>query len=518
MKLPENLKRIRKDNNLSQEQLAEKLGVSRQAVSKWESGQSYPEMDKVLMICKLFDYNIDELMNENVKEVSENKKSKINFNKYIDDFFGYITKTLRMFESMKFGQIIKCIFEQIIIGIIITCIMSIIGGIGGSIFSGIFGWVPKKGYYVLLDITSSLYLIFALIVGIIIILHIFKVRYLDYYEVVNSKEEKDSNKENKKELVIENSDNNKVVLENKREKIIIRDPAHSESKFLNAVFKMVLVGIKCCVGFFALGFVFSLLMLCACLICSFLFVKTGFVFIGALLCLIAAITVNVILLEIVYNFIVNKKIAKTRIGIIFLSSILVAGIGIGMIFIGITNFNYIDEVKKEAIIKNSYNYELTDGLIVESWADTEYIESDNNDIRIEVEYYDCFEPYIQIQTNNKIYISYNSSSSNLLKYLRENIDDINNKEIRNYDYFKVKVYTTKENIQKLNDNKKNRRETQQSYEIQINKLENQIEEKEETIIDLNDTIQTKNTTIQEKNERIRYLEKILDSYDYDYEY
>ena len=71
---------------------------------------------------------------------------------------------------------------------------------------------------------------------------------------------------------------------------------------------------------------------------------------------------------------------------------------------------------------------------------------------------------------------------------------------------------------KLNYNKNNRRETQQSYEIQINKLENQIEEKEETIIDLNDTIQTKNTTIQEKNERIRYLEKILDSYDYDYEY
>ena len=47
MKLSNNLKNIRKENNLSQEQLAEKLGVSRQAVSKWESGQSYPEMDKV---------------------------------------------------------------------------------------------------------------------------------------------------------------------------------------------------------------------------------------------------------------------------------------------------------------------------------------------------------------------------------------------------------------------------------------------------------------------------------------
>ena len=91
MKLSDNIKIIRKENNLSQEQLAEQLGVSRQAVSKWESGQSYPEMDKVLLICKLYNYNIDELMNENIKEVSDTKQSKININKYIDDFFAFIT-------------------------------------------------------------------------------------------------------------------------------------------------------------------------------------------------------------------------------------------------------------------------------------------------------------------------------------------------------------------------------------------------------------------------------------------
>ena len=81
------MKKIRKDNNLSQEQLADQLGVSRQSVSKWESSQAYPEMDKVLLICKIFNYNIDELMNENVKEVDDAKESKININKYIEDFF-----------------------------------------------------------------------------------------------------------------------------------------------------------------------------------------------------------------------------------------------------------------------------------------------------------------------------------------------------------------------------------------------------------------------------------------------
>ena len=67
MNLADNLKKIRKDNNLSQEQLAEKLGVSRQSVSKWESGLSYPEMDKVLQICQLFNLNINELINEDIK-------------------------------------------------------------------------------------------------------------------------------------------------------------------------------------------------------------------------------------------------------------------------------------------------------------------------------------------------------------------------------------------------------------------------------------------------------------------
>ena len=42
---------LRMKTGLSQEALAEKLGVSRQAVSKWESGVSYPEMDKVIQIC-----------------------------------------------------------------------------------------------------------------------------------------------------------------------------------------------------------------------------------------------------------------------------------------------------------------------------------------------------------------------------------------------------------------------------------------------------------------------------------
>ena len=114
MNLADNLKRIRKDNNLSQEQLAEKLGVSRQSVSKWESGLSYPEMDKVLQICQLFNLNINELINEDIKEVNEMKEAQVRTNKYITSFFDYITKVVDMFSSMKWKEKIKCLLNKVL--------------------------------------------------------------------------------------------------------------------------------------------------------------------------------------------------------------------------------------------------------------------------------------------------------------------------------------------------------------------------------------------------------------------
>ena len=52
MSISENLQILRKSKNMSQEELAEKLNVSRQAVSKWESGSGYPETEKIISICK----------------------------------------------------------------------------------------------------------------------------------------------------------------------------------------------------------------------------------------------------------------------------------------------------------------------------------------------------------------------------------------------------------------------------------------------------------------------------------
>ena len=69
MKFGENLKNLRKQKKLSQEKLAEKVGVSRQSVSKWEVGESYPEMNNILKLCKIFNCKINDLVHEDLTDI-----------------------------------------------------------------------------------------------------------------------------------------------------------------------------------------------------------------------------------------------------------------------------------------------------------------------------------------------------------------------------------------------------------------------------------------------------------------
>ena len=67
MSFSENLKQIRKEHHLSQEELAELLDVSRQAVSKWEQGQGYPEVEKLLLLSTKLNISLDALMSVEMK-------------------------------------------------------------------------------------------------------------------------------------------------------------------------------------------------------------------------------------------------------------------------------------------------------------------------------------------------------------------------------------------------------------------------------------------------------------------
>ena len=77
MALSEKLYTLRKKSGLSQEQLAEQLNVSRQAISKWESGTSIPESDKLISISNYFNVSLDYLMKEdNAQSKDESQTEK----------------------------------------------------------------------------------------------------------------------------------------------------------------------------------------------------------------------------------------------------------------------------------------------------------------------------------------------------------------------------------------------------------------------------------------------------------
>lgn len=74
MNLSVKIKKLREENNLTQEQLAKKLQVSRSTISSWETGRSYPDLEMVIEICDCFNVSLDFLLREDEKMVR-----KLNF-------------------------------------------------------------------------------------------------------------------------------------------------------------------------------------------------------------------------------------------------------------------------------------------------------------------------------------------------------------------------------------------------------------------------------------------------------
>ena len=75
MTIGEKLTKLRREQNLTQEQFAELLHVSRQSVSKWELGTAYPETEKLIRIGKLFDVSLDYLLKDEIESMDVNLAS-----------------------------------------------------------------------------------------------------------------------------------------------------------------------------------------------------------------------------------------------------------------------------------------------------------------------------------------------------------------------------------------------------------------------------------------------------------
>ena len=473
----ENIRKIRKENNLSQEQLAEELGVSRQAISKWESGAAYPEMDKIITICKKYNVNIDDLLHNDIKEVKGEEEAKKNINSYIEAFFKFITDSVNLFARMKFGSKLKFLFEQGIIALILIIISNIIlTVIMGVLNKSVLEILPNLIHTRIENFFSAVYALLAFVIGIIIMVRIFKVRYLNYYEQL------EEGKTDNEQLKLDG--NSKIELK-KDSKIILRDPKHSDYSFFRGLLKIFIFGVKLAAIWLAIHLCIALVTVGIGFVLSFLVYKTGIFFFGCLLgCVSAGVMLGVVIL-LLFNFIFNRKNNKKAMIWSFIISLFVMGMSIGMLIVGSLNFDLVDEPKNTKT--GTFNIEMQDNYSIGNY-NVEYIPEERNDIRVEYVLDEQLTPEYSI--NNDKTIHFYSYSNNQMEVLRNELKGLNEKKIYpiNSDFISIKVYASTTNIEKLKTNYKIYNDRIRNYQEDINNLNEELSEKNQEIEELNERI------------------------------
>ena len=100
MKLNEKIYEYRKLNRWSQEELADKLDVSRQTISKWEVGKAVPELDKLIKLAELFNITVDELVKDNIEIVYKENVNNLTKEEKVEDFVKEENHNKKVFEKI----------------------------------------------------------------------------------------------------------------------------------------------------------------------------------------------------------------------------------------------------------------------------------------------------------------------------------------------------------------------------------------------------------------------------------
>lgn len=398
MKFCDKLVAMRKKNNLSQEQLAEKLGISRQAVSKWESNQSTPDMGKIMELCKILNCSLDELVDDGATGNHSKKgtSEKFDLYNYFKDFLDFITRTLNMFWSMTLGEKLKCITEMIAIALILLTIWGIFGSMMRSIFGNILFMFHDKTSFFLQSMASLIYGLFGLILGLVIVIHIFKIRYLDYFITI------EDNTCNEKTIEEAIDNNPKVInsqpkfIENRKNKIVIRDPKHSSYTFFNFLGAIIIKFIKCMLLLAAIPCIFCFVFIVIALVISLTHSLSSLFFVGITILLIGLLVLDTLLINTFYKIFFNLKLKFNLLFIMFIMGLLLTGIGGGISTCAYLTFSKVEitnqdnNLKTEKIdldYKGNMIFDFLHDMPNNQEVTTEFVEDNKmNTIQIEVSY------------------------------------------------------------------------------------------------------------------------------------
>lgn len=444
MRFKDKIVNIRKKNNLSQEALAEKLNMSRQAISKWESGNSYPDMNTMIKICEVLNCTLEELLDDNALGTNsfEKQNNKININKWIKEVLDFITRFYNMFFSMKFKDKIKFIIEMCFIILVLFLGFILIHEVLENTIYELFFILPYSFYNIIINFLNAIYTFFSIVLGGIIFIHLLKIRYLDYYITVEDNEVE----EKKIEKVVDKKEYKYV--EKKREKVIIRDPKHSTYSFFSGMGKIILFLLKVFVFIVLIPFICSFILLCICSTVSIAWIKYGVIFVGILITCIGALLINYDFLEIGIKFLFNKNNNFIKLFIIFILGLFICGIGSGICLSQVNTFEFIDY--SEYYKTKDLKLIMSDNLIFYE-LDSNLVELNNNvkDIIINVSYSENIDVYLENYYSECYGIHYNFNNNNFVDLI---LNDLKNKKLRDYDnslYRINKIIISESNYEKL---------------------------------------------------------------------
>lgn len=492
MSFNEKLQYLRKENKLSQEQLADMLDVTRQSVSKWESGTTYPEMDKLITMCKIFKCSLDDLTNDEVTEIKVEKKNSNVINGLISNVSEIINGTVNMIKSMKSGQVIGMILSLFVLGLLLMILRipftlieegfyTVVSNIGSrqvvGFISGLFNLI--------LDV-----MFFALYV--LAFVYIYKVAYLDKYEFI------EASLDNEEKL-------SKEKVEIAKEVKIVEKRPYKENTIFTFLGNIIMGFMRFLVGCFTIPFIFTLVILFALIAVSIYLFFQDIVYIGLFISIIFAIVLNIWFIESCSIFVFNKKASFKRLIWTFIVGLCGLGMGLGIFTLELSDINFINDLPEEIektttsetfvmssdlTLRDAYyynwniDYEVDESLTDKVIVTASFYEDNKNVVIKENGYYITFEYYYSnvIGLSEKYRTIFKDCLKNKVFYAFDKMDSVS-----------ITVTSSKKNLDTIWSNNakylQNSRLMDCYYQDQkIEEYESEIDEYKERIDALNERI------------------------------
>lgn len=357
MKFSDKLAQLRKASNLSQEQLADKLDVSRQSVSKWESGDTYPDMAKLIQLCNILNCKLPDLMDDGTfdEDYKPKESQKNSFSSYINNFLDYVTKAYNMFIHMDTKSKFVCLIEMALIALAIFMVAWLCPEIINVILNRLFRYIPYG--YAISNVISDICTVGLAVLGIICWFHLFKIRYLDYYVTIT-----DNTIDT--QIVEEPIEENKTVSAlddtQKKEKVVIRDPKHSISHFLDGIAKIFIFIFK----------IFVVMCSIPALVCAvgstylavIMIVNASYsiIFTYAFVSLAGLAIIGYILVYMAINYLFKRKQPYRVLIVLFLCSLIAIGSGAGLATNEALNLKVVDDSYQIKYKTEKFNFSKED--------------------------------------------------------------------------------------------------------------------------------------------------------------